>query len=188
MSPLRKILAGRLLSFWREDRSGSVSVETVMVLPILTWWYVASFVFFDGYKAYNRSVKAAYTVSDMLSRQTDAVNDTYLENLSDVYDYMTLATHPSWLRVSQIRWKASKNKYKVDWSFGTDGNNDDRLRNSDMAGIAERLPPLVNGERILLVESFTSFTPVFAVGLSPQITFENFVVTSPRFAPQLAKD
>ena len=174
--------------FLGSDDAGSVSVETVIIMPVLLWVYVASFVFFDGFRTHNQNVKAAYTIGDMLSRETNAIDNAYLEGLSDVFDFLTFNRNPSYLRVTQIRWQGSNNRHRVDWSYATDGNNSDRLRNSDMAALSLRLPPMVNGERVLLVESFTSYTPAFNVGLSPTIEFVNFVPTSPRFAPMLAKN
>lgn len=170
------------------DDAGSVSVETIIIMPILLWVYVASFVFFDGFRTHNQNVKAAYTIGDMLSRETNAINNAYLEDLSDVFDFLTFNRNPSYLRVSQIRWQQAHNRYRVDWSYATDGNNSERLVNADMTSIAHRLPPMVNGERVLVVESFTAYTPAFNVGLSPTINFVNFVPTSPRFAPMLAKN
>ena len=184
---MRRVLT-TFRSFLGDRDEGSVSVETVLVMPILLWAYVSAFVFFDGFRTYNTNVKAAYTIGDMLSRETNPIDNAYLEGLSEVFDYLTFDRNPSWLRVTQVRWQASNSRYRVDWSYGTDGNNANRLRNSDMAGIAHRLPPLVNGERVLLVESFTDYTPFIDVGLSPTIEFTNFVPTSPRFAPMLAKN
>jgi len=91
-------------------------------------------------------------------------------------------------RVTQIYWQGSRDRYRIDWSYGTDGHNDARLTNGDLDDIAERLPTLVNGERIILVESFTTYAPAFNVGLDAELLFSNFVVTSPRYAPQLAKN
>jgi hypothetical protein len=174
--------------FLVDDDAGSVSVETVIIMPILLWVYVATFVIFDGFRTHNQNVKAAYTIGDMLSRETNAIDNAYLEGLSDVFDFLTFGGNPSHLRVTQIRWQSSNNRHRVDWSYATDGNNSTRLLDADMAGISHRLPPMINGERVLLVESFTSYTPAFDVGLSPTINFENFVPTSPRFAPMLAKN
>lgn len=183
-----RALARALRRFALREEAGSVSVEAVVIMPLLLWWYVASFVFFDGFKQHSMNVKAAYTVGDMLSRQTDAINDAYLEGMSDIFDYLTQQRNDSWLRVTQIYWQGSRDRYRIDWSYGTDGHNDARLTNGDLDDIAERLPTLVNGERIILVESFTTYAPAFNVGLEAELLFSNFVVTSPRYAPQLAKN
>ena len=185
---MRRLPFRTIASFLRDDTKGSVSVETVLVMPFLLWAYISAFVFFDGFRTYNQNVKAAYTVGDMLSRETNPIDDNYLEGLSDVFDYLTFNRNPSYLRITQIRWQESYERYRVDWSYATNGNNGTRLDNDAMESIEHRLPPLVNGERVLLVESFTSYSPDFNVGLSPTIEFTNFVPTSPRFAPMLAKN
>ncbi len=183
MRTLQKILRG----FFIESDTGSVSVEAILVMPILLWSYVSAFVFFDGFRTYNQNVKAAYTIGDMLSRETDEIDDDYLESLSDVFDYLTFERNTSYMRFTQVHWSDVDEAYSVDWSYATNGHNDDRLRTVDLLDIAHRLPPLVHGERIILVESFTTYVPVVDVGLSPSIEFRNFVPTSPRFAPMLAK-
>lgn len=174
-------------AFFADNDAGSVSVEAILVMPILLWAYVSAFVFFDGFRTYNQNVKAAYTIGDMLSRETDEIDDTYLENLSDVFDYLTFERNASYLRFTQLHWSDDDEAYSVDWSYATNGNNDERLVTSDLLDIAHRIPPLVHGERIILVESFTNYVPAVDVGLSPSIEFRNFVPTSPRFAPMLAK-
>jgi Flp pilus assembly protein TadG len=45
--------------FLVDDDAGSVSVETVIIMPILLWVYVATFVIFDGFRTHNQNVKAA---------------------------------------------------------------------------------------------------------------------------------
>ncbi len=75
--------------FLVDDDAGSVSVETVIIMPILLWVYVATFVIFDGFRTHNQNVKAAYTIGDMLSRETNAIDNAYLEGLSDVFDFLT---------------------------------------------------------------------------------------------------
>jgi Flp pilus assembly protein TadG len=62
----------RAKHFLRDSRA-AVALETVLILPILIWAFVASFVFFDAYRVYSTSVKATYMVADMLSRQTNEV-------------------------------------------------------------------------------------------------------------------
>jgi hypothetical protein len=99
--------------FLVDDDAGSVSVETVIIMPILLWVYVATFVIFDGFRTHNQNVKAAYTIGDMLSRETNAIDNAYLEGLSDVFDFLTFGGNPSHLRVTQIRWQGSNNRHRL---------------------------------------------------------------------------
>ena len=175
-------------TFISSDQSGSVSFETVLILPLLLWFYVGSFVFFDAYKVYNRNVKAAYTIGDLLSRQTDSIDNAFLEGLSDVFDYMTSQNHTSWQRIAQLRWHARRNRYRVEWSYGTNGKNAERISILNLDEIVNYLPTGLGGDRFLVVDAYTEYQPAFSVGLSSTVTMRNFTATSPRFAPHLPKN
>ena len=42
-------------AYWKDERA-SVALEAVIVIPILAWVFVASFVFFDAFRVYNTSM------------------------------------------------------------------------------------------------------------------------------------
>jgi len=178
MLPLRRML-GR---FWRGTR-GAVAFEAVIILPLLIWTYTASFVFFDAYRVYNSSVKATYAVADALSRQTNIVHGYDLQGLARVFRHLIRNGSTARMRVTQVHWDGTA--YRVDWSHVTD--NDSRLFDAQMADLSDRLPPLMQNERILLVETFVPYQPVFGMGLD-FLTFENFTVTRPRYANQVPFD
>ena len=53
-----------------------------------------------------------------------------------------------------------------------------------MGDLAERLPVMPDGERVILVETSNEWVPAFNVGFETTL-LDNFNFTSPRFAPQL---
>jgi len=175
-------LLHRLARFGRQTR-GAVAFEAVIILPVLVWTYTASFVFFDAYRVYNSSVKATYSVADALSRQTNTVHGYDVQGLARVLRHLIRNGDTARLRVTQIHWDGSA--YRVDWSHVTD--NDARLFDAQMPVIADRLPPLMPNERVLLVESFVPYAPAFGMGLEV-LTFETFTVTRPRYANQVPFD
>ena len=67
LMPTAKLLRARLATF-AQDARGSLSVEAALILPLLCWFYVASFVWFDAFRTQNANLKASYTLADMLSR------------------------------------------------------------------------------------------------------------------------
>lgn len=162
--------------FCRRDEAG-VAIEAVIVMPILTWVFIASFVFFDAFRVYNTSIKATYSVADVLSRRTDGIAASDIEGLADVFQFLTRNTAGSAIRITQIT--RQDGGYRIDWSHGTDGLT--YLRASDFPEIVDRIPIMAFGDRMLLVESFLPHRPAFNVGLSDQ-EFVNFTVTRPRFA------
>ena len=106
---------------FRADNRGSVSVELVLVLPILIFAYVASLVFFDAFRARKDAQVAALTVADLLSRNTAAVTTAYMDGLNEVYDFLTSGDQETRLRMSSVMWDQVANEPQVMWSYGTRG-------------------------------------------------------------------
>ncbi|MDK3019478.1 TadE/TadG family type IV pilus assembly protein [Pseudodonghicola flavimaris] len=177
---MRAALTALLRRFARDTR-GSISVEFVLVMPALFWAFMASYVFFDGYRQSVLNLKAAYSIGDMVSRETEAVNDTYIDSMAKVLSMMTRSATK--LRISVVRWDADDNRYYVDWSEtrGFDAPRTD----ADMLEIADKLPLMPHNERVILVETEATYEPPFAVGIGTK-HLDNFVFTSLRFGPQLA--
>ncbi|PIV74047.1 MAG: hypothetical protein COW55_10745 [Rhodobacteraceae bacterium CG17_big_fil_post_rev_8_21_14_2_50_65_11] len=171
-----------LRTFWRDDRA-SVAIEALIVMPILTWVFVASFVFFDAYRVYNTSIKATYAVADVLSRRTSEIASSDIEGLAGVFQFLTQNTAGSSMRVTQITRQAGG--YRIDWSHGTNGMT--YVRPSDFPDFIDRIPIMAFGDKMLLIETILPYRPAFAAGLSDQ-EYVNFTVTRPRFAGQVAFD
>ena len=173
---------------FQSDERGFVTVETIFAIMFLSWWYVASFVFYDVYRQYIANVKATYTLGDLISRQAQ-VDEPWLEGLTDMYGYLTRWRSHSQVRYTSIMWDETDDKYIVDWSFstGTDTPNvRPELEDADLLDYLDRLPILVDGEYVIMVESMTEFSTLFEVGI-PDMDLENLVVTSPRFAVNVVK-
>ncbi|WP_114286985.1 TadE/TadG family type IV pilus assembly protein [Candidatus Halocynthiibacter alkanivorans] len=180
------LLKARLRGF-ADDATGTLSVEAVLMFPLLAWAYVAMFTYFDVFKVRNISQKSAYAVSDALSRETDAVDEAYINGLQSLYAYLTPSADTTRLRVSEVKYAVDadtgEGDYSVTWSYATGTSYN--MTTTELQGFLNRLPVMANGERAILVETLSSWVPVFNIGLDSFI-FSDFVVTSPRFASQLA--
>lgn len=168
-----------LRRFWHDTRA-AVAFEAVIIMPILAWGFLSSFIFFDAFRVYNSSIKATYAVADILSRQTNTVETDDIEGLLGVFKHLVRDSDASRMRVTQIIWTGTR--YCVDWSYATQGEA--RLFHSSMEDIEELLPVMAVSERILLVETFVPFDPAFETGLT-LLNFENFTFTRPRYAGQV---
>ncbi len=168
---------------FRDDTDASVTVEFVMAVPMLFWALAACYVFFDGYRQSAINLKAAYTIGDLISRETEAINDEYLDSMYKLHRLLTRATSSTTLRVTVLHWDEDAERFYQDWSQ-TRGSIDP-LTSGDVLLLTDKLPIVPNAERIILVETTNSFTPTFTnVGLGT-LSLDNFVFTSPRFAPQV---
>ncbi len=180
------MLQTRFLSWFRnfrDDTRGVAALEFILVMPFLFWAFMAVYVYFDGYRQSTVNLKAAYTISDLISRETEGITDEYIDSMYDLHKLLTRADSPTTLRVTVVRWNNDEKKYRRDWSEGRGGIAP--LTDSDMVEIEDRLPTMPHNERVILVETTNTFIPVFpGVGMS-NVELENFVFTRPRFAPQV---
>lgn len=161
-----------------DDTRGSVAVEFVIVMPFLFWAFMATYVYFDGYRQSAQNLKAAYAIGDMISRETEAINDTYIDSMQNVLTLMTRSNTPVKLRVSVVRWDGTDNRYYVTWSAPRGFAN--ALTDGDMASIANRLPTMPDNEYVILIETSSVYEPAFDIGMADQV-LDNFIFTRPRF-------
>ncbi len=179
------LIRARLAAF-RDDARGSLSVEAALILPLLCWFYVASFVWFDAFRTQNANLKASYTLADMLSRETDPITETYLKGLNKVYDYLTTTRHPTYIRVTTVKCTddcaTEARTLQVDWSYATEGRT--KHTNATLGAFKDKIPLMPQGDTVILLETFMAYEPLFNAGL-PAKSLENYIVTRPRFAPQL---
>lgn len=179
---------------FRSDQKGSLSVEAVFAFPMLLWAATATYTFFDAYKAQNASYRANYTISDMLSRETDAIDWNYLNGIYKVYRYMTFApVDDSWIRVSVVQClddceDGENRELEMEWSHGANGARS--LTDVDFAFYNDLIPLLAQSDRLILVETSMNYKPPFASALVSfaERDLVSHVVTRPRFAPQLLWD
>ncbi len=178
---MKNMLINRLKAF-RDDTRGVVAVEVAVMFPILFWALLSSFVFFDAYRQSSINQKAAYTLSDMLSRETE-VNNDFIDGLYGVFGTLTRSWTERKMRVTVIRWDNNNNIFKRDWSV-TRGSVTP-LSNTSVRNWTHRLPQMPHNERIILVETWSRYTPPFNVGINDQ-DLQTFVFTRPRFSPTVS--
>ena len=180
MQTIRKIFG--FISRFGKDTRGVVTVEAVIILPLLFWALAAVAIFFDGFRTRSQAEKAAFTVADMLSRETNAISANYITNTRTLFDSLANSNAPSSMRISTIRWNSSNAQYEVVRSRER-GSHFAELRQSDVSWLGERLPTMAAGDFLILVETSNQFNPILNVGLG-DIEIDTFVFTRPR-GPQL---
>lgn len=173
-----------LLKNYLTDESAAASFESVIVFPFLAWAWVGTFAFFDAYRVYNTSIKATFTIADLISRQTSTVYGYDIEGMANMLQAMIRDTDGVEMRVTQIL-RDNEGNYQVDWSHAT--GTQAQLFTANLAAIEDQLPDMANGERVVLVESFVDYEPGFNIGIN-DLTFENFTLTRPRYAGQVPYD
>lgn len=183
--------AGKAGRFLRDERA-SLSVEAVLITPMLLWAFLATYTFFDVYRHKNLSLKANYAVSDLLSRENRTINMNYLDGTLSLFRYLTHSDNTSWLRVTVVDCvedctdTGTGRKLSVIWSKATGGNT--VFTNADVTDkLGAYVPLIASGERAIVVETSMHYDAPFSAALTGigDRTFNDFVVTRPRFGPQL---
>lgn len=173
----------RRMTRFRRAEDGSMTVEACLILPIWVWVYIMTYQFFDAFRTHTVNLRASYAVADMISRETSAIGPTYLNQMKNVFDYVSRAKLPTTLRVSSVYYDTSQKKYRVSWSYSSAGSSDART-DTTIAAQAARIPNLNSGETLIVVETHMDYAPIFDVGLN-DFDYDYFIATAPRFASQV---
>lgn len=183
----------KLIKRFRDDESGVISIELLLVIPMLVWALLSTWVYFDAYRAEAISTRAGLTIADVISRENTAVDETYLRNMRNLMRVLTEAEDNPAIRVTSFRYRATGDRYLVVWS-ASDGMGSD-LTDADLESMRGQLPIMANGGRALLIETRTSYSAPFSIGLGPfletnldDLEFESYTVISPRFQPRVCFD
>lgn len=113
-------LVDRLRRFGRE-RSGASAIEFAFLAPILISVYISSFEITTGYSVSAKTLKAAGTIADIVTRQ-DSVDKAFLSGMVDAAE-STIAPSPAnglKLKITGITIDATGNA-KVLWSWNESG-------------------------------------------------------------------
>lgn len=176
---------------FRKDQRGSLSVEAVIILPMLFWAICATYSYYNAFKVQNAVNRANYTIGDIVSRETGTVNPDYIQGLHNLYQYMTRAKDSgTWIRVSSIKCRKKCGQadrvLKLNWSYGTAGAH--ALTKPEINTVEAKIPLLPKGDVLILVETSSTYHPLFKamVPTLGDTTMATYSVTRPRFAQQVA--
>lgn len=154
----------------RED--GAINLEFVIWFPLLMLWITGFVSLFEGYARRNEAAKAAYAISDVLTRET-AVSDAKLDSYDQLHDLLIPGAQSATLRFSNIRFEDPD--YTVLWSRGYG-----KLPLTDAEVPTEEIPTMLNFQTIVLTETSVTYAPVLRLGGAATRTFNFRVVSRPR--------
>ncbi len=175
---------------FRKDEDATMTMEFVIVAPLLFLVILAGFEFFDAFKSYGRAAKVTYTIADNLSRREQIDEDKITELHALMNALIPWMNGDKTLTVTSITYDAD-NGYECDWSKHSDQNmtmNFNVALNSLALGTAEYqdiLPSIAVGDSVILVETTIPHRTLFSVfGLQDLVWF-NQVAIRPRFTSKL---
>ena len=175
------------LARFRRDQEGVASVEALLLLPLLMWAYVATFVFFDAYRTQTDGLRVNYAISAAIAREDEQeLNQQYLDNMLKLASFMTRSPQALTQRVTIVCFSEKKQKYRVAWSrsTGPKKNTYKKHTHSSIDKMREQLPDMPYGDQVIVVETFMDYRPLWDVGLDTR-QFDYFSVIRPRFTNQI---
>ncbi len=170
-----------------KDESGLIMAETLILLPMLIWGFLALFVYWDAFRAINISQKAAYSISDLLSRQGQ-IDQNFINGMQTVANFLVLNSPKASIRITSIQYDGPNNKYLLLFSKSPGNKMAAHTAASiQLAAFKNKIPTMLNLDSVVVVETEVEYHPGFdigVVGLGTGITdqtFRQFIVTRPRF-------
>ncbi len=172
----------------RRSETGSFSVEGVLMFPLLIWAYIGLYVFFEGLRENNINLKAAYTIGDLLSRETDEIGPTHLAGMVDVYEWLTRTRNDVAIRLTVISYDEDSDSHNLIYSRTSGSVRGAVKQQLDQTGVNDvvtpHVPIMANADTAIVIETWAYFEPVFEIGLDNTEIY-NIIVTAPRFSEQL---
>lgn len=201
-----KSLAHRIRRF-RDQEDGLVMTEFLIMLPLLIWGFIALFVYWDAFRTVNAAQKAAYSVSDLISRQNE-VDTTFINGMQTVTEYLVADSPGVRIRITSVKYREEDDTLHVLFSRSPGGKLTPRTDSSvNSPSFRDRIPVMANQDSVVVVETEVDYMPGqyrhvrtrkrtilgengeevevpevlyrFEVGI-PATTFTNFIVTRPR--------
>lgn len=173
---------------FRDDERGSMAIELLLVVPILLWVFLSTFVYFDVFRVETNSVRATITLAEMFSRE-DSVNNTFINSALSVLQTLTFEENDPDFRVTVYTYNQADDEFRVVWSRRRGAGITQNLTNADLADLrAEgRLPPMDNFDQNIFIETRTEYDAPFNIGLGPftvtnleDLTFTSDMIIRPR--------
>ncbi|WP_170464336.1 TadE/TadG family type IV pilus assembly protein [Ruegeria arenilitoris] len=179
----------RSLGIFAVRENGSLSLETALIFPVLVWAITLTYTYFDGFRESTANLKAAFTISDLISREGEReVTDTYATSMYLLFNRMVGSNSPLQMRLTVITYIApdedtgTEEDFIVNWSThcGYQGIwTDDNVK-----PLADRLPAMANLDTLIIVETSKEYVPRLNTSwLTKDYVFDNFVFSRPRFVP-----
>ncbi|MCK8483883.1 hypothetical protein MUY21_07530 [Aliiroseovarius sp. S2029] len=185
---VRRARAG-LRKFARVE-AASITVESVIILPILLFGLMATYTYFEAYRRQSLALKANYAIADYLSR-LNSFDRTTLEGLDELFEYMSGTREGSWVRVTVVECNQSparcndltprrlgRGVSKTSLHSGVQNHTRTTMREY----LGPYIPKMYKGEKLIVVETVAKYVPPFPVrwtGIYPR-DLVNVTVTSPR--------
>jgi hypothetical protein len=198
-------------NFFSETR-GSMAVEAVLILPVMSLMFIFFNVYWDAYRTKNLAQKATYTIADIISRERAQIVPNYAKSFVRVFNYAAevpgtlnvtnYGTSAAIIRVTSVTFtdgedEADDGQVNMVWSISSDPLRMPEWTNDTIAEIAGQIPAMLDGDNIIVVESRMRWQPKFTAAMAADLLgesstgwfterdIETMATVRPRFVPRV---
>lgn len=182
---IRQLLRYVPQSRFVRDTRGSIVVDSIFAILLLSFGASAFFVFWEAYQVQNRVQKATYTISDLVSRQRGTtITRPFLDGMERTAEFLMQDDQNAIMRITQVRrivgTADNTGGLTVDWSYSP-CNAKTPITSATLSQIRTKLPLIDNGAALVVVEfdvSYDAGMPEIDFGV---MNFTGFLASLPRF-------
>lgn len=185
----------QLIRQFHDDEDGVLSIELVLMVPLVVWALLTTLVYFDVYRAESLSTRAGLTIADMYSREDKPLEEDFIDGSRELLELLTESDTPPSIRVTVFWFDEDNQKLERAWSKISGDYYLETLDNIKLANLTDRIPRMANNDRAILIETQTTYEPPFSFAMGPftgdslsGIGFGTFTVIKPRFTNNYCYD
>lgn len=172
------------------DETGSLSVETLLMAPLLGFLMVGMFVYFQIFRQDSLLAKSSYTVTDVMSREVDAVNQAYIDNMFSLLQSVSNVQSVITMRVGLVKYDLANDAMVLRWQAVPTGSPVNAFTQAEIDAMRSKIPDMDDQDSVIIVETNMPYTPPFLggsmfVGQVPDIRYHNVIIMRSRFISEL---
>lgn len=185
---LKTLLRWLPRSRFARDTRGSIVVDSLSGIMLLSLGASAFFSFWEAYQVQNRVQKATYTISDLISRQRGTtLSRTFLDGMEQTAEFLMHDDQNAVMRITQVRRTSGvatdTTGLAIDWSYSP-CNAKTALTTATISQIRTKLPLIDLGAALIVVEVDVEYDPGMSEVGFGKMTYRGFLSSLPRFEQQ----
>lgn len=185
---LKTLLRWLPRSRFARDTRGSIVVDSLGGIMLLSLGASAFFSFWEAYQVQNRVQKATYTISDLISRQRGTtLSRTFLDGMEQTAEFLMHDDQNAVMRITQVRRTSGvatdTTGLAIDWSYSP-CNAKTALTTATISQIRTKLPLIDLGAALIVVEVDVEYDPGMSEVGFGKMTYRGFLSSLPRFEQQ----
>ena len=174
----------RNLKTFCKSEDGNAAIEYLFMAPVVLMLFAGTLTFFDAYRARFEAEAATNTIGDMVSRETQALSDDYIDGMLGVFESLAHRSSNEALRVSVVQYDADQDTHQVVWSQARN-ESAGQLTTADTQTMGASFPLMGHLDRVVYIETKTGYGVPFGLvreTLLDDFEIRNDIVVAPRFA------